>query len=57
MSKFRLPRKRKKQYQRENIVFSAHWQELWPGCREQNYKWFYYKEQVIDKAYKAIGIR
>lgn len=49
MSKFRLSRKAKKQYKKDNIVFNAHWSFK----RKANWEWFYHKQRVIDR-YKHI---
>jgi len=46
---FKLSRKRKKRYQKDDICFKAHWIELWPGYRIQCWEWFYFKQRVIDR--------
>jgi hypothetical protein len=64
MKNFRLPRKKKKKYQKDNIVFKSDWNENedimkmmnWkPGqFRMLNWLWFYQKRKILVRnMYKA----
>lgn len=64
MKNFRLPRKKKKKYQKDNIVFKSDWNEKEDIMKMMNWKsghfrmlnwlWFYQKRKLLVRnMYKA----
>ena len=53
MKKWRLSRKRKKQWRKDDPFFNSSWSYK----RKNMWEWFYFRNRVQDRAYKAIGIR
>ena len=49
MSKWRLSRKRKKQFKKDTIHHGYRFKEPFDGYRRCNWEWFYFKQSVTDR--------
>jgi len=51
---FKLPRKKKKKYKKDDPFFNAHWTNADNATKRSNYEWFYNRRKVEIRSMLVI---